>query len=295
MQRLLKNKNFTYIKNIVVEKILETKNAVTICAIDLSNHKSPRIFVCKKAFLAAGAIFSTKILLNSLHLFNKSVLLKNSQYFMLPCIMKKMVSNVQNEKLHTLTQLSLWLKNLVVSSNPVHLQVYTFMDHYIEQFRHILKPLYLLAKPFLKPILNRMLVIQGYFHSNNSPGCKIMLAEDAKTLHFEIANDEINTRAMIKSVSRYLMRYHQQLGFFPLAFMAKLSKVLGAYHYSGSFPMRTGEGSLTTTDLLGRPYGMAHVHVVDATIFPTIPAQAITISIMANAYRIAFVFTFWNW
>jgi len=41
------------------------------------------------------------------------------------------------------------------------------------------------------------------------------------------------------------------------------------------------------SDYLGRPYGFQKVHVVDATIFPSIPATSITLTAMANAHRIA--------
>jgi choline dehydrogenase-like flavoprotein len=32
---------------------------------------------------------------------------------------------------------------------------------------------------------------------------------------------------------------------------------------------------------------MARTHIVDSTIFPSIPAPTITLTVMANAYRIA--------
>jgi hypothetical protein len=41
------------------------------------------------------------------------------------------------------------------------------------------------------------------------------------------------------------------------------------------------------TDILGRPFGWKRVHAVDATVLPTIPANTITSSVMANAHRIA--------
>jgi len=40
------------------------------------------------------------------------------------------------------------------------------------------------------------------------------------------------------------------------------------------------------SDLLGRPYGMRRIHAVDATVLPSIPATTITLTVMANAYRI---------
>ena len=41
------------------------------------------------------------------------------------------------------------------------------------------------------------------------------------------------------------------------------------------------------TDVLGRPAGLHRVHVVDSTVFPTVPAPTITLTAMANAHRIA--------
>jgi choline dehydrogenase-like flavoprotein len=40
-------------------------------------------------------------------------------------------------------------------------------------------------------------------------------------------------------------------------------------------------------DVLGRPHGFTRVHVVDASVFPSLPATTITLSVMANAHRIA--------
>jgi choline dehydrogenase-like flavoprotein len=57
------------------------------------------------------------------------------------------------------------------------------------------------------------------------------------------------------------------------------------FHSGGSFPMResprTGE-----TDHLGRPPGWRRLHVVDSSVFPSIPAATISLTVMANAWRI---------
>ncbi len=41
------------------------------------------------------------------------------------------------------------------------------------------------------------------------------------------------------------------------------------------------------TDRLGRPQGLSCVHVVDASVLPSIPATTITYAVMANAHPIA--------
>jgi choline dehydrogenase-like flavoprotein len=50
--------------------------------------------------------------------------------------------------------------------------------------------------------------------------------------------------------------------------------------------MRAQPGNFES-DLLGRPFGWSRVHVVDASVLPTVPATTITFSVMANAHRIA--------
>ena len=40
-------------------------------------------------------------------------------------------------------------------------------------------------------------------------------------------------------------------------------------------------------DVLGRPTGWERVHAVDATVLPSIAATTITLTVMANAHRIA--------
>tara|TARA_B100001013_G_scaffold181209_1_gene109024 strand:- start:234 stop:398 length:165 start_codon:yes stop_codon:yes gene_type:complete len=41
-----------------------------------------------------------------------------------------------------------------------------------------------------------------------------------------------------------------------------------------------------STDLLGRPKNFKRIHCIDASVLPSIPATTITLSVMANAYRI---------
>jgi choline dehydrogenase-like flavoprotein len=57
-------------------------------------------------------------------------------------------------------------------------------------------------------------------------------------------------------------------------------------HLSGALPMRASPGPLET-DPSGRLAGTRRVFVVDSAVFPTLPAQNLTFTVMANARRIA--------
>ncbi len=83
-----------------------------------------------------------------------------------------------------------------------------------------------------------------------------------------------------------LLKQSRRLGAIPLIPMLKFGEPGRSFHSGGSFPMVRQPNGFQT-DLLGRPAGWRRVHAVDATIFPSIPATTITLSVMANAHRIA--------
>jgi choline dehydrogenase-like flavoprotein len=57
-------------------------------------------------------------------------------------------------------------------------------------------------------------------------------------------------------------------------------------HLAGTLPMRASPGPLES-DASGRLSGTRRVFVVDTAAFPTLPAQNLTFTAMANAMRIA--------
>ena len=59
-----------------------------------------------------------------------------------------------------------------------------------------------------------------------------------------------------------------------------------SYHSGGTFPMHRSPGRLET-DVLGQFPALPNVHFIDASVFPSIPATTITLTVMANAHRIA--------
>ena len=60
----------------------------------------------------------------------------------------------------------------------------------------------------------------------------------------------------------------------------------GAHRSGGCFPMRTNPAALET-DLLGRIPGLPGMHLIDASVLPSVPARPVAFTVMANAHRIA--------
>ncbi len=92
--------------------------------------------------------------------------------------------------------------------------------------------------------------------------------------------------ARVRRVVRRLTANARLLGMVPLPGLVQVGRPGKGNHLGGSLPMRREPGDLET-DTLGCLRGLKRVHVVDAAVFPSFPATTVTLSVMANAHRIA--------
>jgi hypothetical protein len=145
-----------------------------------------------------------------------------------------------------LSQLFIELNRSDISRHSVHLQLYTYSDIIGQAVRKSLGPL----KMFAGSLEERLIVVQGYLHSDESP-----------------------TIAM------------RRLGGLVVPPLLQLAEPGRGFHCGGSLPMRPRPGKFES-DLLGRPQGWTNVHAVDASVLPAVPATTITFTVMANAHRI---------
>jgi choline dehydrogenase-like flavoprotein len=60
-----------------------------------------------------------------------------------------------------------------------------------------------------------------------------------------------------------------------------------SYHWGGTFPHAERPTGRFSSDTFGRVAPWTRVHLVDASVFPTVPATTFTLTVMANAHRIA--------
>jgi choline dehydrogenase-like flavoprotein len=213
--------------------------------------------------------------------------LQDSQYFLLPAIGPPASAEDKDSPL-TLAQLFIEIDDPRVASHAVHSQLYTFNDYYAEHmrqrlFRGAVTPL----DDLVKWLANRMIVIQSYLHSDLSPHAQLRLGGklEAPTLRVEL---QLNAQSQpaIKRVWRRLSVIGRHAGLLALPILGEIGEVGRGYHTGGSFPMRR-EPRFGESDAVGRPFSFARVHIVDGSCLPTIPSTAPTLTIMANAHRIA--------
>ncbi len=283
LDQLMGHKKFNYKNNVLVEKLIETNGEVKILAKSLFDSGKLE-FNGSLVFLAAGILSSTRILLQSMEAFHHPLVIKHSEHFQFPLLRYKKTRNVAAEDLHTLTQLSILILDKSVSKNTVHMQVYAYNDLYIKAINQLIGPLAPVLKRPVEEIIGRLLFIKGYLHSDISSRILVSLepGKDGRLLLEGRSNNE-SKKAVNKIVAK-LFRNRKYFRAVPV--LAKISEPGKGNHSGGSFPMKK-KPSEFETDELGRPYGFKRVHVVDSSVFPTVPATTITLTIMANAHRIA--------
>ena len=145
------------------------------------------------------------------------------------------------------------------------------------------------AKPLATALLRRLSVGLGYLPSWASPKVKVTANPRSPGQLPQLVIDrepESGWPPMLRDMVRALLRAAPALDLWPLLPMTSVSAAAKSYHFGGSFPhghTRTG----LDTDRLGRLEKWDNIHLVDASVFPNIPATTFTLTIMANAHRIA--------
>ena len=278
---------FTYQPGVIVTSVRESSHGVEISGYDRLTREG-RGWQGSRAFLAAGAIATTRILLRSLGGYDQAAWLKDSQYFLLPLVLLRKVRGATREWLHALSQVFLELADPGGQDTTAHMQVYSNNDLISQAvnktFGPFQRPLGFLARD----LQERLLVAQGFIHSKHSSRIGVCLRKDSTTGRERLElRAELNpsARVRVRKLVFQLCKQVWRIGAMPLPVMLKVAEPGRSFHSGGSFPM-SAEPRGFQTDLLGRLPGWKRVHAVDSTVFPSIPATTITFSAMANAHRI---------
>ena len=280
--RMTADPRFSYRPGEVVESIEEAGAQVTLRLREASGVERVQQF--ERTFVATGVLASTRLALMSLGVYDQDIELQDSQYFTAPLLRLPPAPVSTDSSGITLAQAFVEIDDPAVSANSVHIQVYGYSDLVAREVGGRLH----MAPDGLErrgqPLLGRLLLAQGYLHSNSSDPIKVRLRRDG-TLAFRRPDDDRRPRAEIRAVARLLLRAFKELRTLVLLPQLTVWEPGRSNHLGGTFPMARHPRGLQS-DLLGRPGGLERVHLVDASVLPTIPATTVTFSAMANAHRI---------
>jgi hypothetical protein len=280
--RMTTDPRFSYRPGEVVERLEEIGDHVTLQLRGPGGTVRTEQF--ERSFVAAGALASTRLALMTLDAYDKEVELQDSQYFSAPLLRLRSAPVSTAASGITLAQAFVEIDDPAVSANTVHLQIYGYSDLVAREVAGRLRVGAARLERHGQPLLSRLMLAQGYLHSNSSDAIRVHLNRDG-TLAFQRPSDGARPRAEVHAVARLLLRAFKELRTLVLLPQLQLWEPGRGNHLGGTFPMARRPRGLQS-DLLGRPGGLERVHLVDASVLPTIPATTVTLSVMANAHRI---------
>ena len=212
------NPNFNYQSDVIVSSVAEAGAKVFIRGHQRGTSDAIE-FQAERVFLAAGVIPTTGILLRSAPTAENTAIIQDSQYFLLPALLTKRVTNVQSEQLHALSQIFIELLDPQISRHLVHLQVYTYSDLIGKALRNSLGPLAKSLALLARELDGRMVLFQGYLHSSQSSRMAARLDRAANGSRGKLELQPLlNPEAArtVRRVAAKLRRHWRQLGAIPL-------------------------------------------------------------------------------
>ncbi len=238
--------------------------------------------VAEHLFLGAGVIATSRIMLSSVNEL-KSITVRDSQTIFVPM--------VHPFKQHADSR-GISLSNLVVAFSTGQgflnqAQLYPYDGSFEYRLRRLYSniPIPNFAFKIAGLILKRALVAIVYLDQDQSNSIEITQDEyDPKFLRLR----KIDNSKLKSSINISLRSLRSYLFMRKFILLPKLKQVLRAgegVHLGASFPI-TDESTNSTSDLLGRPCSLSNVYLIDGSSLPRIPAGPVTLTIMANAYRI---------
>ncbi|MBE1547945.1 choline dehydrogenase-like flavoprotein [Mycobacterium sp. OAS707] len=285
---LRSRRRVAYRSGVRVHRIEERDDGVSVHAIEIAT-RQPVTLRADKVFIGAGAIGTTRIVANSLGLTDRTVRMAESVQYMVPFLSRKPETRLSQQGEFTLNQFNLFVSFDSDGKDAALVHCYPYNDIMVDALPAVVAtgPLSALGRRGLR----HLTVGLGYLPSWASPSVdlRIGLAEEDGTLppvRVKSGENEM-TKPMLKRVIRQLRRCGPALDLFPIPGQTRISAPAKSYHFGGSFPMTSGGEGEFRSDLLGRVGPWRNVHLIDGSVFPTVPATTFTLTVMANAHRIA--------
>jgi choline dehydrogenase-like flavoprotein len=283
IDELRANGSVDYRGGVYVDRLTEVEGAVEIDFHQRGDPDAAARLRASRVFVACGAISSTRLILESTGQSRRRLRMQDSQYFVIPMLTRRAAPVSTATQGNTLAQLFLELEGGRMTERAIHLQLYGYNDIMLSALAKRLPLRADRLERISRSLLGRLVVIQGFLHSADSPGLTLSLEAGGLRV---LGDDTAAGAAHVRRLVRRLAALGRELGMLPLPGLVHVGRPGKSNHVGGSLRMSSDPSELET-DVLGRPYGWGRVHVVDAAVLPSVPATTITLSVMANAHRIA--------
>lgn len=271
--KLKKYPNFSYLPNVFVEK-LERNNDVWSC-LSFNNGHVP--LTAKKIVLAAGTIGSTRIVLSTLKDRTTIAFKSNPSAAFMLLLPRRLGSRLENA--FGMAQLSFSCDK----RNNTHGNL--FSAAMIPRSEYLVASAipYIILNPILSIILSASIVGNCFFKGELSDHSLSLLDDDSVSIHGGYAT---NADEVFRRTKKTIMQSFMKLGAVMIPSSFRMSEKGVDIHYAATMPMKKNPSALQT-NVNGQLAEHEGLYIVDGSVFSNLPAKPLTLTIMANAHRIA--------
>lgn len=279
LRRLIGEQKVKYNKGFFVRSWTRGAKGMVVQAESLEQ-KETSFFRCKKLVLAAGAVNSARLVLESNKDYRTRLTLLDNPALQFPFVLPARIGASLEVDAFGLTQLNLVydlkIQNLLLQGSILEMTSPAraeFFMHFPLAAHDNLR--------FIRYLLPAMVVMQLFFPVDRANGASLSLNE---TGELEVHG---NAHHFEKGIIKNILKLCRRLGLY--AVPSRIVEVPSGHsiHYAGTLPMTTFPNKNYTCSKFGELYGEPDVHVVDGSLFPNLPAKNFSFATMANAMRIA--------
>ena len=279
----------SYHDGLLAFKMIEDSETATVIARRLATGQVHR-FEADLVFVACGALGTTRLVANSLGLFDTDISMKESRQFLVPMLSLHPTNDPRREAMFTLNQFNMIVALDEVGWDVSQLHFYTYDPAFIGALPRLFRARR--AEPATRQILRRLSVAFGYLPSWHSPSLVVRATPGPRDdglpdVQVSPGDPPVDGYRMLRTVLRRVLRSARMLDLYPALPAVHLAGTAKSYHWGGSFPHAREPLSALSSDRLGRVTPWQRIHLVDASVFPNVPATTFTLTVMANAHRIA--------
>lgn len=288
IERMKSNRQIVYLGGLNVLTISESGSSVKITVLNLNDDKES-VIECDLLFLAAGAVNSSRILLQSQKMTGREIEIKKTGGFIQPYASLSHYPVAWPNK-NTQSTFFLEFQEPKVSKHWVHAQLSQPNELVLSKMGLDNARINSLHGKLAKFASGNLLVAMVNTHSDLGSKYIVRIGTNFVKGIAQIESKQVlhpNQKEITKLLTKRLSRILRRKNFLPLNFLRQESHSAVGYHFGASFPMRANPLAPTDSDELGRPFGWKHVHVVDTSVLPSIPGTTVGMLTMANAHRIA--------
>lgn len=267
-------------------RFIEQSNVVTVVAKNLSNN-CEELFQAKQLFIGAGAINTSKIVLQSFNDYETKLPLLDNPVAFIPFLDISKIGKAFPENVFPGAELIV-VHNDKTYSEPVQASVYGLYGPMRSDLIAEL-PLSLRGNISAIKYLGAALgMLQVFFPDKASPSNYLQLQKDGSLTICHAVEDKKKYLDRSSQYSIYpFLKLLQGMNYFASSYLCKFPIAGSSIHYAGSLPMKKDAQSLYETDSNGRLAQTNAVYIIDAANFPYLPSKNHSFTMMANAMRIA--------